>query len=145
SSFGVLLVGALAPRFMFGALRRAPARYYLESIFAAGLFFAFAAFYTWLLREAFKGGDSELAAIREKLGAAMALFVIGVCPAVFEELAFRGLVHARLQAIFGVRQGWILAATAFGLAHGVGAGLPIHISVGFYLGWLRDRCDSLFP
>ena len=29
--------------------------------------------------------------------------------------------------------------------HGAPAVLPIHLSLGLYLGWLRERSDSLLP
>ena len=66
-------------------------------------------------------------------------------PAVFEELAFRGLLQARLIPLFGRTQGIILGGIAFALAHGITVGLPFHAFLGFYLGWLRERSRSLIP
>ena len=33
----------------------------------------------------------------------------------------------------------------FAAAHGISMGTPLHLGIGLYLGWLRDRCGSLWP
>jgi membrane protease YdiL (CAAX protease family) len=44
------------------------------------------------------------------------------------------------------RNGSIVTTGAlFAIAHGAGFGLPFQLMGGFYLCWLRARCDSLYP
>ena len=71
--------------------------------------------------------------------------MIALCPAIFEELAFRGLLQGRLRALFGGHAGLVLTGVAFALAHGASLATPIHFSLGLYLGTLRERTGSLLP
>ncbi len=48
-------------------------------------------------------------------------------------------------ALLGRTTGILVAGMAFALAHGVTLGLPFHVGLGLYLGWLRVRSDSLLP
>ena len=73
------------------------------------------------------------------------LLLIGVFPAIFEELAFRGMLQGRLTAILGRREGILATGAAFAMAHGISIGTPFHIFLGFYLGFLRERSGSLLP
>lgn len=71
--------------------------------------------------------------------------MIAVCPALFEELAFRGAIQRRFLAMLGRSQELLATGVCFGLCHGVTAGLPFHAGLGIYLGWLRERSTSLLP
>ena len=51
----------------------------------------------------------------------------------------------RLTALPGPRVGPVATAAAFALCHGAPAVLPIHMGLGLYLGWLRERSGSLLP
>ena len=55
------------------------------------------------------------------------------------------LLQGRLMALFGRFGGLFVTASAFAIVHGAPAVLPIHLSIGLYLGWLRERADSLLP
>ncbi len=83
--------------------------------------------------------------LRDVLGTGMSLFSIAFIPAIFEELAFRGLLQGRTSALFGNKMGVFIASITFGLAHGLSLGLPFHVGVGLYLGWLKLRSGSLYP
>jgi membrane protease YdiL (CAAX protease family) len=83
--------------------------------------------------------------LRSELGLGLALFVLAILPGVFEEIAFRGLIQGRLSRLLGVGAGIVVSGAAFGLAHGVTLALPLHVGLGFYLGWLRVRSQSLLP
>jgi membrane protease YdiL (CAAX protease family) len=98
-----------------------------------------------LLRDAFAGWEQEMVALRKQLGIPLLLFVMALCPGVFEELAFRGLLQGRLAALLGRNQAIWATGAAFALAHGVTLGFPFHVTGGVYLCWLRARCDSLLP
>ena len=128
ASLLVLALGATARALTFGALRRATAPHLAEGV-GVGL----------------AGAVLALFRLREVIGWPMAFFVIAFCPAVFEELAFRGLLHARLVALAGIRQGILITGATFALAHGITLGLPFHMGLGVYLSWLRHRSDSLVP
>ena len=79
------------------------------------------------------------------MGLPAALFVVAVTPAVLEEIIFRGMLQGRLMALFGRGGGLFVTAAAFAIVHQSGPILPIHLGAGLYLGWLRERSDSLFP
>ena len=73
------------------------------------------------------------------------LFVVAVTPAVLEEVIFRGMLQGRLMALMGRFGGFFVTAVAFAVVHGQPVALPIHLSLGLYLGWLRERANSLLP
>ena len=82
--------------------------------------------------------------MREVLGPWGLVFVYAVSPALFEELAFRGLLQGRLLALMG----WLgdpLDGDALRRCHGISMGTPLHLGIGLFLGWLRDRSGSLWP
>ncbi len=143
----VLLAGMLAGHYAFGALRRCSFRYFFEAVLVGGAFFTIAYFYTDLVREALAGEDAvdPLSGLRDQLGLGWALFVVALCPAIFEELAFRGMLQGRLSALYGRKMGLSMTAVMFALAHGVTLGFPFHVGIGFYLCSLRSRCGSLYP
>jgi membrane protease YdiL (CAAX protease family) len=80
-----------------------------------------------------------------RAGPFVANFVIvaGLVPVV-EELTFRGAGFAFLER-FGQGVAIVGTAVAFGLAHGLVAGLPILVAFGLGLGWLRARSESTLP
>ncbi len=140
----VLLIGLGSARYAFGGLKRAEGLHFVEAIAVAlgAVMLAFG----WLQLLESAGFDTDwLGTLVVELGLLLSLFTIGVCPAVFEELAFRGIVQGRLTALLGRGTGICATGTAFGLAHGITAGLPFHIGLGIYLCWLRERSDSLLP
>ena len=68
--------------------------------------------------------------------------------ALAEELFFRGALQSSLERRFGPRQGLVLSALLFALAH-VGTELAFARLLVFFpgllFGWLRQRSDSLWP
>jgi membrane protease YdiL (CAAX protease family) len=142
----VLAIGWKVPGWTFGALVPPRPRHVVEAAFAAavgvGLAFALIAY---LRSRAASDYEDSLPLVTEVLGLPMALFVIGVLPAVFEELAFRGLVHSVLVAYAGPLQAILIGGAVFGLAHGVTSAFMLHAGIGLYLGWLRHRSGSLYP
>ena len=127
------------------AFRRAAPRYWLEAAAMTLPFLLLAHLWLLLLRQAFPDAEDPLAGMHEQLGLAAALFVVAVSPAVLEEVIFRGALQGRLTALLGERVGLIVTAMAFALCHMAPAVLLIHVSIGLYLGWLRQRCGSLLP
>jgi membrane protease YdiL (CAAX protease family) len=139
----VLIAAALSP-YAFTGLRKAAPRYWVEAVG-----FAVAAFLLamgWMgIVDAKDESGTMLRGLRDLLGEGWLMFVLAFCPAVFEELAFRGAVQGRFYALLGRTQGLIATGAAFGLCHGVTASLPFHVGIGIYLCWLRERSASLLP
>ena len=61
----------------------------------------------------------------------------------FTSLCSLGAVS--LVVMLGRSLGLFVTAVTFALCHGAPVVLPIHIAIGLYLGFLRDRCGSLLP
>lgn len=143
----VFLVALGSHRYAFEGLRRTSPAYFGEALLATGAALAFAWAWMQLLRTtsfAFDGDPFQ--PIKDEIGLAMVIFVVGVVPGIFEEIAFRGLVQGRLTVLFGRSQGILVTGLAFALAHGgVTLAFPIHAGIGIYLCWLRARCGSLLP
>jgi CAAX protease family protein len=80
-----------------------------------------------------------------RVGAYAASFVAvaGIAPVV-EELTFRGEGFTLLER-YGRWVAIVGTALAFGLGHGLVAGLPILVVFGLGLAILRDRTDSVYP
>ncbi len=142
SGLSVVTLGLLVGDAAFRALRRSALRYFIEAAIVGALFVIAAHFYVGLIAG---DGPEPLNPVIENLGWYGALFVIALCPAVFEEIAFRGIVQNRCTSYFGTDLGIMVTAVAFGLAHGLGLGLPLQMGAGFYLGYLRARSGSLIP
>ncbi|MEZ6016141.1 MAG: type II CAAX endopeptidase family protein [Planctomycetota bacterium] len=142
----VLLIGLLTPHYTFGALRGAAPRYFAEAAVVAAGFLALAFLWSQAL-ESWTGLDvmEGLRDLRVALGTPILIAVIAAAPALFEELAFRGLLQARLAALMGLRTGIFATTALFALAHGISVGSPMHLALGLYLGFLRERSGSLVP
>ena len=141
----ILLLGLTAPHYTFGKLRHALPKRYLEGALV-GIGMAFLAFaWSGIIEPGGGAGDNLFQALRDQLGLAWVLILVGGFPALFEEVAFRGLLQGRLSALHGRNGGILYSGIAFAFAHGMTIGLPFHVFGGFYLGWLRARSDSLFP
>lgn len=68
-----------------------------------------------------------------------------LAPAVFEEIAFRGVIYERLRRVLGEREGWLVQAAFFSVLHLSPVIFPTHFAMGLILGWLRMRTRSLLP
>ena len=71
--------------------------------------------------------------------------MIGVTPAICEELLFRGYVQTRLVRSFGPLIGVVTASAVFAVFHFD----PVHVvavfPLGLFLGWITWRSGSLYP
>jgi len=68
-----------------------------------------------------------------------------LAPAVFEEIAFRGVMFDRLRLVLGEREGWLVQAAFFSVLHLSPVIFPTHFAMGLIFGWLRIRTGSLLP
>ena len=71
--------------------------------------------------------------------------MISICPGVFEELAFRGVIQGRLEEIMRRKDALILQAALFSVMHLLPSAYVSHFLIGLGLGFLRMRCRSLYP
>lgn len=133
-----------SPGYSFSGMRSAAGRFFGEMLCVWVVVAGLAILWVRILIRAYDLGDG-FDSILTELGLGWSLLLVAVFPAIFEELAFRGMVQGRLMAILGHREGLLATATAFALAHGASFGLPFHFFLGWYLGSLRDRSGSLFP
>ena len=97
------------------------------------------------VRQAVGVDEAWLGGVGADLGLGWAAFLCVLGPAVFGELAFRGLLLGRLREVVGAGAGALVSALAFGLAQGIGASLPAAVVGGLVLAWLRVRSDSVVP
>lgn len=75
----------------------------------------------------------------------IALGTICLMPAVWEEIAFRGLLQTELTAAVGAGEGLLLTAIFFATIHAAFLSWPYLFLLGLVLGWLRRRSGSLVP
>jgi len=66
-------------------------------------------------------------------------------PAVFEELAFRGVIQSTLERVLGRREAWLIQAALFSVLHLTPLVFPSHFVMGLCFGYLRTRSRSLYP
>jgi uncharacterized protein len=78
-------------------------------------------------------------------GFGWAVLVVCVQPAIFEEIAFRGIIQGSLGQVLGEREALIVSALMFGILHLSIPSLPHLLALGLVLGWLRLRTKSLVP
>ena len=145
---GVLVACVVAWAGPYGRLgfHTAALRHQAEALAVAAVGVVIAMGYVELLRRAIPELEPDsIGKLTERLGLPAALFVIAVAPAVLEEIMFRGMLQGRLLALLGLRLGIFVTAVAFALVHMQPLVLPIHLGIGIYLGWLRQRSGSLLP
>jgi membrane protease YdiL (CAAX protease family) len=73
------------------------------------------------------------------------LLLISVMPAVFEELAFRGVIQSGLERVFNARDAWLIQAALFSVLHLSPLMFPSHFLMGLCFGYLRRRSRSIYP
>lgn len=70
---------------------------------------------------------------------------LSVFPAIFEELAFRGVILAALCRALKPREAMLVDALMFAILHLDVASMPHLFLIGYLLCWLRLRTGSLYP
>ncbi len=143
----VLAIAAVSGPYGTIGMRAASPLRWLEAMLAAPVGYGLALLWVTVLRAALgeQVEDDFLPELLSRLGPAWALVVIAASPALVEEIAFRGMLQGRLLALLGARNGFVVTAFAFTMAHMSPATMPIHFGLGLYLGWLRERSNSLLP
>lgn len=90
---------------------------------------------------------AHVAAAYQKSGwPVWSMFVlVSIMPAVFEELAFRGVIQTALENVFNQREAWLIQAALFSILHLSPIIFPSHFLMGLCLGLMRLRSQSLYP
>ena len=71
--------------------------------------------------------------------------LISIMPAIFEELAFRGVIQSGLERVLGEREAWLIQAALFSVLHLLPMMFPSHFVMGLCFGYMRLRTRSLYP
>ena len=101
--------------------------------------------YVWGLARLFRLHLEPELQVYEGVHLAWAVLSFVAVPAIFEELAFRGVMFGLLRRSLEAREAIVLTAVAFGLLHLSVPSLITHVPMGLYFGWLRHRSGSLYP
>ena len=72
------------------------------------------------------------------------LLLLSVAPAVTEEIAFRGILLARLDGVFGRNEALLVQAALFGIVHMLPLTFASHFVLGLALGFVRRRTGNLY-
>jgi uncharacterized protein len=106
--------------------------------------FVVAFFYDWTLGPFDEGAVPEFwDPSRVPQFAVNFVVVAGLAP-IFEEFFYRGVGYDLLER-FGTATAIVVTGVLFGLAHGYVYVLPLFITYGLMLGWLRSRTGSIYP
>jgi membrane protease YdiL (CAAX protease family) len=73
------------------------------------------------------------------------LALVSVSPAVFEEIAFRGIIQSSLERVLNGRDAWLIQAALFSVLHLTPLVFPSHFIMGLCFGYLRRRSRSVYP
>lgn len=149
SALGVLVTPEVLPPRIWGEPGRRPGpRLYLASVAAVvGLSLVFEALASVLG----VGQDGEMGRMQKvfaELGPGdrgLSALIIGLAPAVTEEIAFRGWVLSRIAAASGPRVGVVFSAVVFGLFHFEPAHAAVTAGMGLALGLSVVRTGALGP
>src|SRR5262249_34061217 len=113
----------------------------------AGVTFGLATLMMEILKLFFNIPVFWLTPVFKEAGFGWATIVLVTCvqPAVFEELAFRGVIQSGVQKVVKNRDAVIVSAFMFMIIH-LSFASAVHLFVmGLILGWLRLKSGSLYP
>ncbi len=80
---------------------------------------------------------------KEGFGFGWIIFAICIMPAVWEELAFRGILQFQLTKVIGKNEALLITAVLFAIIHCSLFSAPYLLLVGLFLGKLRELSGSL--
>lgn len=83
--------------------------------------------------------------LRQGYGIGTVILMVAVQPAIFEELAFRGVILQGLQHVLSPTESIFVSALMFMIIHLGVPSFPHLFVIGLALGWLRVRTGSLYP
>ena len=110
---------------------------------------------TYLIASAFVSGLNRFIGMHEinylrifqrsGYGLGLATLMVAVEPAIFEELAFRGIIFDSLRRVIGNNHAIVASAMMFAILH---LSIPsfLHLfMMGLVLAWMRSKSGSLYP
>ena len=135
---------SLRPLFCFN---RKTAYYLLVGIGFLVLLLGINIGYNLGLNEIFGARENSITGlfINGRAGFGAVVFALCLMPAVWEEIAFRGIIQTRLSKKFRERETLFITAGLFALIHGDAISWPYHFLLGVTLGYLRMKSQSLWP
>jgi membrane protease YdiL (CAAX protease family) len=68
-----------------------------------------------------------------------------LAPAVFEEVAFRGVLQSSIESVLGRRSAWLIQGALFSILHLDPIIFVSHFMMGLAFGFLRLKSNSLYP
>lgn len=74
-----------------------------------------------------------------------AYILISFCPAIFEELAFRGYIMSKIEMVGSQKEAVMVQASMFSILHLLPANFISHFFIGLILGVIRMKSKSLYP
>jgi hypothetical protein len=96
-----------------------------------------------VLRE-LQNGESSLLSIHSAGKAALVIFAVSITPAICEEAIFRGWLQHTIRRKASATVSIIVTGVIFALFHMSPLSIVALAFVGFYLGYLFERCGTLF-
>jgi len=91
-----------------------------------------------------RGGESSLLAVRSPQQAALVVVAVSITPAICEEALFRGWLQRTIRRRASAVVSIIVTGVIFALYHMSPLSIVALAFVGFYLGYLFERCATLF-
>lgn len=73
------------------------------------------------------------------------VLLVSLMPAVFEELAFRGVIQSSLERVLNARDAWLIQAALFSVLHLSPLVFPSHFAMGLCFGYMRKLSRSIYP
>ncbi len=96
-----------------------------------------------VLRE-LRGGESTLLSVHSPRQVALVVFAVSITPAICEEAVFRGWLQRTIRRRASALVSILVTGFLFALFHMSPLSIVALAFVGFYLGYLFDRCGTLF-
>ncbi len=90
------------------------------------------------------GGEASLLSAAGPLQAALVVAAVAVTPALCEETLFRGWLLGTLRRRMRAAPAIVVQAVLFALFHFSPLSIVALAAVGLYLGWLFERCGSIY-
>lgn len=127
-------------------LPRLSARGALELLGLALSFIAIMGAYFTLIQRAGVPVDHIAPAFKQFGWPVWSMFLlVSAMPAIFEELAFRGVIQSALERVLGEREAWLIQAALFSVLHLLPMMFLSHFVMGLCFGYMRRRSKSLYP
>lgn len=144
---GILLVAALHRDLLRPAFSRAgfPPLGYLAVVAASLPVLLAVHAYVQGLSSLFRLRDTPFISMFGEAPLAWIVVIGAVAPAVFEELAFRGLIFGLLKRHLRTAEVFVISSFAFAILHLSVPSLVTHVPMGLYFCWLRHRSGSIYP